>query len=496
MSLTNFIKQPEIATKLRRLHVELVGERKADECAHEDAPATTIALRGKSYRVVRRVKTDEGKARYKAAKITTTDGQRIPIKVEARSKNTSLVGTAFDYLLRFELQRRAPHAISQPWVAEKAAKDPGRHIGLGKRWADLNILKNGNWKIFSEGDAPLGSQPVDMQGRIWIESGEITRRVGIVLKNAKAAVDAYSQQKHPTPTEQAALAAHAVRLAKLDSVLRGPGLVPDFEEAASEDVQDLVDLLAITPFNDLLHNEVVLLNPTFGEAARPIGGADADLIIGDMLVDIKTTKDDTIQVQHLNQLLGYFLLARKERTISPAFPVINRFGLYYSRYGYLYSFDASAWTEHPEFLETEKWFFSQITRIEAARQAFRADPAAFRARQRSGQVPVFEAPAKKDGRASHQTERSKVEQAYLLDHCAVCRSIAKTSGIGIVSWVNHNKHECRCQHGTITFSAQTRDDVPDWLRPYWDKREALTYQATTSEGLPYKACKACKNVIL
>ena len=70
MSLTNFIKQPEIATKLRRLHVELVGERKADECAHEDAPATTIALRGKSYRVVRRVKTDEGKARYKAAKIT------------------------------------------------------------------------------------------------------------------------------------------------------------------------------------------------------------------------------------------------------------------------------------------------------------------------------------------------------------------------------------------------------------------------------------------
>jgi len=493
MSLTHFIKQPDIEGKLRRLHSGLMGLQKDGERSRKDSPTAPIVLRGKSYRIIRRMNTGEGQACYKAAKITTTGGQRIPIKVEASSKNASLVGTAFDYLLRFELQRRAPHAISQPWIAEKAAKDPGGHIALGKYWADLNILKNGNWKIFSEGDAPLGSQPVDMQGHIWIERDEVTRRVGVVLKNAKAAVDTYSQQKSPTLTERATLAAHAIRLAKLDLVCRGPGLLPDFEEAASEDVQDLVDLLAITPFNDLLHNEVVFLNPTFGQTARPIGGADADLIIGDMLIDIKTTKNDTIQVQHLNQILGYFFLARKERTINPTFPVINRFGLYYSRYGYLYSFDASAWTEHPEFLETEQWFFTQIEQLDADRQAFRADPAAFRARLRSGQIPVFGAPAKKDGRASHQTEQSK-GQTYLLDHCPLCQSLAKANGI--VSWVNHNKHECRCQHETITFSARTRNDVPDWLRPYWDKREGLTYQATTSEGLPYRACKACKNVIL
>ena len=42
------------------------------------------------------------------------------IRVEPRSKRYTLVGTAFDYLLRFELERRAPHAISKPWVAEAA----------------------------------------------------------------------------------------------------------------------------------------------------------------------------------------------------------------------------------------------------------------------------------------------------------------------------------------------------------------------------------------
>ena len=43
-----------------------------------------------------------------------------PLKIKPRSNRYMLVGTAFDYLLRFELQRRAPHAISKRWVAEYA----------------------------------------------------------------------------------------------------------------------------------------------------------------------------------------------------------------------------------------------------------------------------------------------------------------------------------------------------------------------------------------
>ncbi|MHB1565155.1 MAG: hypothetical protein ACYCXG_00275 [Acidiferrobacter sp.] len=142
--------------------------------------------------------------------------------------------------------------------------------------------------------------------------------------------------------------------------------MPDFEEADQDDVQDLLDLLAITPLADFVHDEILWLNPSFGDASRTVGGADADLIVGDMLVDIKTTKDDAIKPEHLNQLLGYFLLARQHRATNPAFPPINKIGLYYSRYGHLHSFEASAWTDHPAFPETERWFLRKSRSLTVA----------------------------------------------------------------------------------------------------------------------------------
>src|SRR5947199_202146 len=46
--------------------------------------------------------------------------RKIPgkLRIEPRSNRYTLVGTAFDYLLRFELQLRAPHAVLETWVAE------------------------------------------------------------------------------------------------------------------------------------------------------------------------------------------------------------------------------------------------------------------------------------------------------------------------------------------------------------------------------------------
>ncbi len=79
MSLTTFVDRRDVAKKLRRLQEPARRRRTA------------------------------GRVRKK--RITRADGQRIPVKVEPRTKNYSLVGAAFDYLLRFELQRRAPHAI-------------------------------------------------------------------------------------------------------------------------------------------------------------------------------------------------------------------------------------------------------------------------------------------------------------------------------------------------------------------------------------------------
>lgn len=272
-----------------------------------------------------------------------------PLKVEPRSKRYMLVGTAFDYLLRFELQRRAPHAISERWVAESAPEIIWRKTDSGSVGMDLLI----------EAD-PVQYMPPE----------EVAERARMLLENAKAAVTAYLKLKAPTAAKQAELAAHAIRLAKLDSVYRAWRLEPGFEETSSEDIQDLVDLLAIVPFHELLHDKLLLLNPNFRQTSHLVGGADTDLIAGDLLMDFKTTKKGEIEVRNLDQILGYLLLVQKQRSVDPTFPVINRLGLYYCRHGYLWSVEASTWTSRPEFFGIEQWFFQRADEVfEASKKA-------------------------------------------------------------------------------------------------------------------------------
>jgi hypothetical protein len=264
------------------------------------------------------------------------------LQIEPRSKRYMLVGTAFDYLLRFELQRRAPHAASERWVAESAPDRVWRKTDSGS--IEWDLLKDA---------AP--SQ--------YLPPKEVAARARRLVENAKAALASYAGLSSPTSANQAELAGHAIRLAKLDSVYRAGKLEPVFEEAAPEDVQDLVELLGIVPFQEFLHDELLLLNPNFRQSSLLVGGADTDVIAGDLLVDFKTSKKGEIEASSLDQILGYLLLARKQRTSDPSFPAINRVGLYYCRHGYLWSVAASTWTHHPEFPRIEAWFFRRAEEV-------------------------------------------------------------------------------------------------------------------------------------
>ncbi len=119
----------------------------------------------------------------------------------------------------------------------------------------------------------------------------------------------------------------------------------------------MLALLAIVPFEALLHPTTLVLNPSFGASSRLVGGADADLITGDLLVEIKTRQQAKVEAGDLDQLLAYFLLARRERLADASFPAINRVGVYFSRHGHLWKFDTAIWTAHAQFPELEEWFF-------------------------------------------------------------------------------------------------------------------------------------------
>ena len=104
------------------------------------------------------------------------------------------------------------------------------------------------------------------------------------------------------------------------------------------------------------------MNPTFGNASIMVGGADADLVIDEMLIDIKTTKIFQMKREYYDQLIGYYTLYRIDGINGmPGANKIKRLGLYFSRHGYLQLYnikDIIDETKFPEFIE---WFKNKAT---------------------------------------------------------------------------------------------------------------------------------------
>lgn len=125
--------------------------------------------------------------------------------------------------------------------------------------------------------------------------------------------------------------------------------IESFVNINKDSVQDLVNLMKL---KDELNNHFkaqnvnnLFLNPTFGETARYINGADGDLIIDDFLIDFKTDKRISLGVnnQYLYQIIGYYILSTENRLVGnrvigyeedDPFDV-TRIGFYFARYGCL-----------------------------------------------------------------------------------------------------------------------------------------------------------------
>ena len=270
--------------------------------------------------------------------------RKLPVsaKVSPASERRSVIGTAFDYLLRFELQRRVPTASVGEWVAENAP--------LWMR-SIPNRLLSGDLRESDDFDADMAET--------------VATQAEAILKAAHVAVEEYRLKSSPSDIEIAGIASHALRLARLDAVCRPGYLDPRFAEVAQEDIQELVALLAIVPFSDLL-NDTMILNPTFGTFSRLVGGADGDLISGSTLIDVKVTAKTSIEAVWLDQLLGYYFLARNYRREDPSFPNIERAGIYFGRQGFLWTMSVRQWTGHTNFSAIEAAFFREARRIRSS----------------------------------------------------------------------------------------------------------------------------------
>ena len=157
------------------------------------------------------------------------------------------------------------------------------------------------------------------------------------------------------------MAEHALRLGLLGSGYRAPILsfILDAKVHRS-DRDELVKLIEHVPWREFCGTPL-LLNPEFGKASDLIKGADADLIVGNRLVELKATQDANVERCMVRQLIGYAILSRlANRCGEQHAGAESAPSLLFVRHGHLWTLPAGPVQEHPEFPTLEEWFIDSL----------------------------------------------------------------------------------------------------------------------------------------
>lgn len=198
----------------------------------------------------------------------------------------STVGTAFDYLLRFFIQHLNPHTIDKGyWVAETAVE-----------------LLADDAKLYAKGEKIVSRARKDLAS--FLKKGQMSD----------------------------ALMESALLLATLDPIYRAGLGHETIGVVYKDDVQDLKNLISAVDKKIFTAKSLCMINPTFGSASVLVGGADADLVVDDTIIDIKTTKKLTLERSALDQVLGYYVLHHISGVgeLNPK-PTITKVAIYFSR---------------------------------------------------------------------------------------------------------------------------------------------------------------------
>jgi len=228
---------------------------------------------------------------------------------QPKTNHYSLVGTAFDYLMRFYLKKINPSATTQEWVAESV-------VDLVDDKKTLEKIK----KILSNAKKIYGK---------YLETGEMDEEV---IKSC-------------------------LLLAQLDPIYRAGVIDPNIGVVDSGDIEDMKNLIKLVKPTEFLCKKCCMLNPTFGEASTLVGGADMDILLDDTLIDIKTTKFLELKRSHFNQIIGYYILflisgidnAQKNTKVE-------FIGIYYSRHGLLYKIAINEVIKNCDIQKFIMWF--------------------------------------------------------------------------------------------------------------------------------------------
>jgi hypothetical protein len=259
-----------------------------------------------------------------------------PLLAPPLTNNYAIVGAAFDYLLRFWMEHHYGTKIIKKdrWVAEASFN----YLLKEKPLTDTTTLMIGFKR----------SVPIDRN--LFMKT---------LTKEFRASKANYEQYVN-TGMHSDKIIRSALFLARLDVFYRSGMIDPNIGNESIDDINDLKALLKLLDKKHFHVKKYCFVNPNF-EGSGLVGGADADLIIDDTLVEIKVTKDLSLKRVHLNQLIGYYVLSligdRDKKLISPPLKYI---GIYFARHGVLWKIPISSLAS-PKDVDKFKDFFVNFT---------------------------------------------------------------------------------------------------------------------------------------
>ncbi len=251
----------------------------------------------------------------------------------ALSKSYSTVGTAVDYLLRGKVEFLNP---GRTHTKQDLVGDYSYAL------LAIHLKRRGRALV------PLGRK-----FRMILPANVVLDRINLDYEKARASLLSYGH--HGVLTDE--VIAAALFFARLDPYYRALVIDPGLMAPDAQAYDDVRAILSHVPPEYFTASKQCFLNPHFGAASEMVFGADADLIIDDLLLEIKTTKDLCVRREHLDQLLCYYILHKIGGVNDqPRARPIKRIGVYFSRHALLWSIPIKDLAPQRSLSNFKNWF--------------------------------------------------------------------------------------------------------------------------------------------
>jgi hypothetical protein len=259
------------------------------------------------------------------------------IKAEPLTKNYAKVGIAFGYLLNFIIKRLNPNVVDLESAAESS----------------LEILNLIHPEYLNQAETIINK--IKELKINYVKTGKINNEL---LK-------------------------YTLLISRLDRYVHSGIFSENLEKYDKKDIEDLKNLINAVDLELFKTDKICILNPRFGNEIidsniknilkrsfedlkldtleKHLPGAEPDLIIDDIMIDVKTTKSPKFEREYLNQLLGYYTYYKLfGLKVYPSDNRIKRIGIYFSRYGHLSEYFVKDLINEESFPKFCIWFIKKI----------------------------------------------------------------------------------------------------------------------------------------